>query len=49
MTASSASGALLLARENMSRILQDFMRRAFVSRLAGCYCIENKAAPEREV
>jgi CRP-like cAMP-binding protein len=38
-----------IARENMSRILQDFMRRALVSRLAGYYCLENKAALEREL
>jgi len=38
-----------IARENVSRILQDFMRRALLSRLAGYYCLENKAALEREL
>ena len=37
-----------IARENVSRILQDWMRGALVSRLAGYYCIENKPALERE-
>ena len=38
-----------IARENVSRILQDFMHRALISRLAGYYCLENKAALEREL
>jgi CRP/FNR family transcriptional regulator, cyclic AMP receptor protein len=37
-----------IARENLSRILQDWMRSAWVSRLAGYYCLENKAALQRE-
>jgi len=37
-----------VARENLSRILQDWMRGALVSRLAGYYCVENKAALQRE-
>jgi CRP-like cAMP-binding protein len=37
-----------IARENLSRILQDWMRGGLVSRLAGYYCIENKTALERE-
>jgi len=37
-----------IARENFSRILQDWTRRSLVSRLAGYYCLENKAALERE-
>ncbi|HEY6257994.1 MAG TPA: Crp/Fnr family transcriptional regulator [Xanthobacteraceae bacterium] len=37
-----------IARENFSRILQDWMRRKLVSRLAGHYCLENKAELERE-
>jgi CRP/FNR family cyclic AMP-dependent transcriptional regulator len=36
------------ARENLSRVLQDWMDGALVSRLAGYYCVENKAALERE-
>ena len=37
-----------IARENFSRILQDWIRQSLVSRLAGYYCLENKAALERE-
>ena len=37
-----------IARENVSRILQDWTRRAIVSRLAGYYCVEDKAALEGE-
>jgi CRP-like cAMP-binding protein len=37
-----------VARENLSRVLQDWMRDAIVSRLAGYYCIENKKALQRE-
>jgi CRP-like cAMP-binding protein len=37
-----------IARENVSRILQDWMRRSLISRLAGYYCLEDKAALERE-
>ncbi len=36
------------ARENLSRVLQDWTESALVSRLAGYYCVENKAALERE-
>jgi CRP/FNR family cyclic AMP-dependent transcriptional regulator len=37
-----------VARENLSRVLQDWKEGALVSRLAGYYCVENKAALERE-
>ena len=37
-----------VARENLSRILQEWIRNTTVSRFAGYYCIENKAALERE-
>ena len=37
-----------IARENVSRILKSG-HRSLVSRLAGYYCLENKAAIEREV
>jgi CRP/FNR family cyclic AMP-dependent transcriptional regulator len=37
-----------IARENFSRILQDWKRQSLVSRLAGYYCLEDKAALERE-
>ena len=36
-----------IARENLSRILQDWMRDKVVSRLAGYYCLERKEALER--
>jgi CRP/FNR family cyclic AMP-dependent transcriptional regulator len=37
-----------VARENLSRILQDWMRGKVVSRLAGYYCLESRAALERD-
>ena len=37
-----------IARENLSRVLQDWMESKLVSRLAGYYCVEDKAALERE-
>jgi CRP-like cAMP-binding protein len=37
-----------IARENLSRLLQDWMQEKLISRLAGYYCLENKAALERE-
>jgi CRP/FNR family transcriptional regulator, cyclic AMP receptor protein len=37
-----------IARENFSRILQDWIRQSLVSRPAGYYCLEDKAALERE-
>jgi CRP/FNR family transcriptional regulator, cyclic AMP receptor protein len=37
-----------IARENVSRILNDWKRRKVVSRLSGYYCIENKAQLQRE-
>jgi CRP/FNR family transcriptional regulator, cyclic AMP receptor protein len=37
-----------IARENLSRILNDWKRRKLVSRLSGYYCLENKAKLERE-
>jgi CRP-like cAMP-binding protein len=36
-----------IARENLSRILQDWMEDKVVSRLAGYYCVEHKEALER--
>jgi len=38
-----------IARENVSRILNDWKRRKLVSRLSGYYCLENKAKLELEV
>jgi CRP-like cAMP-binding protein len=37
-----------IARENVSRILSDWMRRKMVSRLSGYYCLENKAKLQEE-
>ena len=37
-----------IARENLSRILQEWTRKALIKRLASYYCVENKAALERE-
>jgi len=37
-----------IARENVSRILNDWKRRNMVSRLSGYYCIENKTELQNE-
>jgi CRP-like cAMP-binding protein len=37
-----------IARENVSRILNDWKRRKLVSRLSGYYCLENRARLEQE-
>ena len=37
-----------IARENVSRILNDWIRDKLVGRLSGYYCLENKARLERE-
>ena len=37
-----------IARENVSRILNDWIRDKLVTRLSGYYCLENKARLERE-
>ena len=44
VTQSELAGMAGIARENVSRILTDWTRRAIVSRHAGYHCIENKAA-----
>jgi CRP-like cAMP-binding protein len=38
-----------ISRENVSRILSEWKRGAVVSRLAGYYCLENRAAIERSL
>jgi CRP/FNR family transcriptional regulator, cyclic AMP receptor protein len=38
-----------IARENVTRILNDWQRRKMVSRLSGYYCLENKALLEHQV
>src|SRR4029077_3221660 len=37
-----------IARENVSRILNDWLRDKLISRLSGYYCLENKAKLKRE-
>jgi CRP/FNR family transcriptional regulator, cyclic AMP receptor protein len=37
-----------IARENVSRILNDWKRRKLVSRLSGYYCLENKVELQNE-
>jgi len=37
-----------IARENVSRVLHDWANRGLVKRLAGYYCLENKAKLQRE-
>jgi CRP/FNR family transcriptional regulator, cyclic AMP receptor protein len=49
VTQSDLAAMAGIARENVSRVLQDWMRRKIVSRLAGYYCLEDKAALQREV
>jgi CRP-like cAMP-binding protein len=37
-----------IARENVSRVLNDWKRRKLISRLSGYYCLENKAKLQKE-
>jgi CRP/FNR family transcriptional regulator, cyclic AMP receptor protein len=37
-----------VARENVSRVLNDWTSRSLVTRLAGYYCLENRSALRRE-
>jgi CRP/FNR family cyclic AMP-dependent transcriptional regulator len=37
-----------IARENVSRVLNDWGNRSLVTRLAGYYCLENRPAIQRE-
>jgi len=48
VTQSDLAAMAGIARENVSRILKDWTDRKLVSRLAGYYCLENRAAIERE-
>jgi CRP/FNR family transcriptional regulator, cyclic AMP receptor protein len=48
LTQSDLGAMAGIARENVSRILKDWTDRKTLSRLAGYYCLENKAALERE-
>jgi CRP-like cAMP-binding protein len=38
-----------IARENVTRILNDWERRTLISRLSGYYCVEDKAQLEHQV
>src|SRR5258708_3445073 len=48
LTPSDLAAIAGIARENVSRIVKDWTSRSLVSRLAGYYCLEKKAAIERE-
>jgi len=48
VTQSDLAALAGIARENVSRVLQDWTRRSLISRLAGYYCLENKGALEKE-
>jgi CRP/FNR family cyclic AMP-dependent transcriptional regulator len=48
VTQSDLAAMAGIARENVSRVLKDWTDRALVSRLAGYYCLDNRAAIERE-
>ena len=48
VTQSDIAAMAGIARENVSRILQEWMRQSLLSRLAGYYCLENKKALQRE-
>ena len=37
-----------IARENLSRVFNDWRRRKLVTRLSGYYCLENKARLKAE-
>jgi len=37
-----------IARENATRVLNDWQRRKLISRLSGYYCLENKARLEQQ-
>ena len=46
---SDIAGIAGIARENVSRILNKWMRTKLVTRLSGYYCLENAAKLEREI
>ena len=48
LTQSDVAAIAGIARENVSRILNEWMRASVVSRLSGYYFIDNKAALLRE-
>jgi CRP/FNR family cyclic AMP-dependent transcriptional regulator len=48
VTQSDLAAMAGIARENVSRIINDWLRNKLLSRLAGYYCLENRSALERE-
>jgi CRP-like cAMP-binding protein len=42
------AGMVGIARENATRVLNDWQRRKLISRLSGYYCVENKARLEQQ-
>jgi len=48
ITQSDVAAMAGVARENVSRTLNDWMRQKFVSRVSGYYCLENSEKLERE-
>jgi CRP/FNR family cyclic AMP-dependent transcriptional regulator len=48
ITQSDLAAMAGIARENVSRILNDWKRQSVVSRIAGYYCLENPQILERE-
>jgi CRP/FNR family transcriptional regulator, cyclic AMP receptor protein len=48
VTQSDLAAMAGIARENVSRVLQEWMRRSLLRRLAGYYCLDDKRALERE-
>jgi len=42
------AGMVGIARENATRVLNDWQRRKLISRLSGYYCLENKARLEQQ-
>lgn len=48
VTQSDLAAMAGIARENVSRVLQEWLRRKVVSRLAGYYCLEDKKTLLRE-
>jgi CRP/FNR family transcriptional regulator, cyclic AMP receptor protein len=49
MSQSDVAAMAGIARENVSRILNEWMRVKLVTRLSGYYCLENAAALEKEI
>ncbi len=48
VTQSDLAAMAGIARENVSRVLQEWTRRKLVSRLAGYYCVEDRRALAKE-